>query len=87
MSGRLLRSVVFLAAATLATSAVEAQGVQAQSQSSKAREKNALSVVWNWVLASVGLPSTPTVSLPPPADGTDAGWQMDPNGTPDPSPQ
>jgi hypothetical protein len=85
MSGRLLRSVAFVAVAALVSCAVEAQGVQARSRPSKMLEKSALSSVWSWLIATVGLlPSVPTVSIPPPADGTDAGWQMDPNGTPDP---
>lgn len=87
MSGRLLRSVVFLAVAVLAATAVEAKVGKTRDQAPKVRERGALSIVLSWLTASVGLPGVSEVGPSQPADGTDAGWQMDPNGTPKPAPQ
>lgn len=82
MSGRRMRSVVFLAVAILATGVAEAGMVaKTRDQSSKTRGKTVFSVVWSWLTSSFELPGLSVLGGAP-GDTTDRGFEFDPNGGP-----
>lgn len=75
------RSIVPIAVLLLVVAVPgHAAGLKSRRADVAARPTGVLTALWRWAVATVGVPVPPGISV----TDTDAGWQMDPNGTPAP---